>query len=212
MIKLIDNNEIFKNIHNSNYMISNYGRVYRKSYKKWCKQNNSWSNMKGIIKKQTNNNSKKYWRIEIFYLDGSKKWQTIHRLVALYFINNPTNKNYVNHIDGNKNNNHVSNLEWVTNQENMDHRYKVLKKFNNLHGSKNTRSKLNELQALNIANRILAEESYNSILKDYPFISKSTLSEIKSGRSWRHLNKFTPKPIKSEKYFDLRYDPVVNES
>lgn len=46
----------------------------------------------------------------------------MHRLVALNFIPNPENKYTVNHIDHNKSNNHINNLEWCTNQENQIHK------------------------------------------------------------------------------------------
>lgn len=57
---------------------------------------------------------------------GKKYFRSIHRLVAQTFINNPLNKDQVNHIDGNIYNNHIGNLEWCTLQENIAHSFHTL--------------------------------------------------------------------------------------
>ena len=63
--------------------------------------------------------------------DGIRHNHSIHRLVAETFIPNPYNKSEVNHIDGNKSNNHYSNLEWVTAKENTEHSLYILKNKTN---------------------------------------------------------------------------------
>lgn len=63
-----------------------------------------------------------YNRVEL-YQDGIPLRKRVHRLVATAFIPNPDNKPQVNHIDGNKLNNNVDNLEWVDNSQNMLHAY-----------------------------------------------------------------------------------------
>lgn len=55
------------------------------------------------------------------------KQYDIHRLVAINFVKNPRNVRCVNHIDGNKMNNHASNLEWCTQKENIKHYIEIIK-------------------------------------------------------------------------------------
>jgi len=56
--------------------------------------------------------------------NGIRKTYTIHQLVAKAFIPNPENKKTINHKDGNKMNNYVDNLEWATEKENQQHKWK----------------------------------------------------------------------------------------
>tara|TARA_R110000823_G_scaffold310062_1_gene434754 strand:+ start:169 stop:615 length:447 start_codon:yes stop_codon:yes gene_type:complete len=61
---------------------------------------------------------KGYFQIDLS-INGKRKRKTVHRLVALTYIPNEDNKPQVDHIDRNKQNNHFTNLRWVTNIENM---------------------------------------------------------------------------------------------
>lgn len=61
------------------------------------------------------------YRMVILTVNGKKLCQSIHRLVAEAFIPNPNNLPEVNHVDGNKLNNRVDNLEWVTKKQNLVH-------------------------------------------------------------------------------------------
>ena len=54
-------------------------------------------------------------------INGKQKRMRVHRMVALAFIDNPENKPYVNHINGNRSDNNVENLEWVAPSENIQH-------------------------------------------------------------------------------------------
>ena len=69
---------------------------------------------------KTNTDSKGYERLRVT-INRKKYAFKLHRLVAEAFVPNPDNKPQVNHIDGNKQNNAASNLEWVTNKENAHH-------------------------------------------------------------------------------------------
>lgn len=74
-------------------------------------------------KKLSPHSNKIYKQVDLYYGGHSKRY-SVHRLVASFFVPNPYNKKQVNHKDGNKMNNHYTNLEWATNRENTIHAYK----------------------------------------------------------------------------------------
>jgi len=115
-----------------------------------------------------------------FSINGRLFYTSSHRLVAESWISNPFNLPQVNHKDGDKLNNHVSNLEWVTLKENNRHAVQVLGKRR---GQNHKLAKLTDQQAMEIKKdpRTLAE-----IAKEYS-CGISTVHRIKKGLSWHHL-------------------------
>lgn len=120
-------------------------------------------------------NGKGYLRVSI----GGKLF-FIHRLVAEKFIPNPENKDQVNHINGNKLDNRVSNLEWVSNQENRTH---AVKYGLHLSGERCDWSKLTQENVNYI--RQHPEISTNFLANLYN-VSPSTIRDVKSYRTWKN--------------------------
>lgn len=91
------------------YMVSSYGRVWS-----ICKN-------KEIVQSY---DERGYPKLS---LEVNKKTHTykVHRLVAITFLPNPKGLREVNHIDGNKKNNNINNLEWVSTKENVNHAFEI---------------------------------------------------------------------------------------
>ena len=154
--------EIWKKIKDyEGYEISNYGQV--KSLK---------NNKQKKLLKSINNDGYEYLNL---CKKGKYKTFTIHRLVALAFINNPLKKETVNHINGIKTDNNINNLEWSTRQEQSIHSYKI-----------GLQKKTNNQIVLNIETGIF----YNSVFEAsfYCNYKKSTLASKLNGTRKNNTN------------------------
>lgn len=128
---------------------------------------------------------KRYVRV-VLHLNNKGKSSRVHRLVAKAFIPNPENKPFINHIDGNKHNNLVSNLEWCTQSENVIHSY-----ANGLQGvckgADNHLSKLIDQDIRKIRELYkTGQYSYRKI-GDMFSVTASAIHCIVSKKSWRHV-------------------------
>jgi len=136
------------------YQISNLGRLKRKIGVQAKKER--------ILKQIDNGNG---YKCVCLSKNGKILRMYVHRLVAINFLENKDNKEEVNHIDGVRSNNVLTNLEWVTRSENHYHRYKVLKQRGVNYGKtgeKNWKSKPVKKLDLN-----------NNVLKIYPGVMEA---------------------------------------
>lgn len=157
----------------SNYSISDSGvvtskRVYANTH---------------VRKQQINNCG--YCMVSLIDDNGKKHLKSVHRLVAQAFIPNPDNKPQVNHINGNKRDNIVSNLEWCTAAENTQHAYSS-GLISIVEGEDHHSAKLTKQTAIDLINCILSGEDNETIATKFGLHSRY-VSLIRGKKRWKSL-------------------------
>ncbi|MGE6627886.1 HNH endonuclease [Bacillus pumilus] len=119
------------------------------------------------------------------FVDGIRKEKRVHRLVAEYFIDNPKNLPVVNHLDGNKANPDISNLEWVTVKGNAEHASKhgLLRK-----GEDSPNAKITNAQAKEILHQYKQGITIKELKKLHTYASESIITKICYRHRWKHLD------------------------
>jgi hypothetical protein len=102
-----------------NYMLDRNGNIFSRYKYKTSIVCDEWRPVQHVLDKGIG------YYIVTLVNENERKNQFIHRLLAQHFLPNPRNKPQVNHIDGNKQNNCLSNLEWVTAKENAQHAARI---------------------------------------------------------------------------------------
>ena len=150
------------------YKISNTGKIF--------------SIKKGRLK-ATSYNQDGYERTSLFVHTKKTKHASIHRLVAEAFIPNPNNYTDVNHIDGNKKNNRISNLEWCTRSYNRYHAFKLGLASNA--GERNPAAKLTVQDVIYIR-KYYKSSNVRELSKMFN-INRTRIWAIATGKSWRSV-------------------------
>ncbi len=120
-------------------------------------------------------------------IDGRARTKLVHQLVALAFLPPRQGVPFINHKDGIKTNNHVSNLEWATKAENARHAWENGLAYPKL-GDKHGMAKITEEQARKIRERgkQYRHGIYSQMAREFG-LNSSTIRNICTGNSWKHL-------------------------
>ena len=129
------------------------------------------------------------------YRDDKKfRTTTVHRLVAKAFLENPEDKPCVNHIDGNKQNNNLVNLEWVTYSENtihaLENNLKIIQLGEEVHNSTISNKTAHEIC------QMMVDGFRNKEIANKLGVSREVVTNIRYKRGWLHISK--DYPIKSK--------------
>lgn len=117
------------------------------------------------------------------YEDERRGRRSVHRIMAEAFIPNPLNLPCVNHIDGNRHNNAIINLEWCTHKHNTAH--SIITGLQNPKGETNANAKLTEDQARAI--KYNHPELSHSELARRLGVTPVTIGDIRNGKKWKHI-------------------------
>lgn len=160
-----------KCVNYQNYEVSENGDVYNTVTKRFLKQRIDHTGYMNVTMR-----------------DNGGKWRTVkvHRILAQTYIPNPDDKPEVNHIDGVKTNNKLTNLEWVTSKENKQHGLEM-GLYDNIIAEKNITSTLSNEQVHKIC-LLLQDGVRNSDVADMMGISRDIVGHIKSGNIWKSIS------------------------
>lgn len=167
------------------YEVSDLGRIRAKAV--FIPHDGNWDkDQKGYIKKRKvkNQNINRYGYLQIKLCKyGKCRTLTVHRLVAKAFLPNPENHVQVNHKDGNKQNNIVTNIEWISRSGNIQHAWDTgLMDREKISGEKHFNSKLTQAD-VDVIRTLFGNVTIKKIAEQYN-VSPSTISDIKYNRTW----------------------------
>lgn len=119
--------------------------------------------------------------------NGKYKSICVHRIIAMVFLKDFDHEHEVNHIDGNKCNSNIRNLEMVSKEENMQHAVRMGLKKPPQVGENHWCAKLTTKDVIQIRNLYDLGYSIKSILEKYNNVSRRCIKNIVKGKTWKHI-------------------------